>query len=505
MRGLTLDGALSFLIFAAGCSSSTVATSQDAGYPPAPDAGGPDTATPLDGSACDDGGAPSWQPEPASVDTAIAAAGHPLLGIDGSGNAIAVWEESDPTGSVWTVWASEKPAGGAWSTPQRIDGAGSGGLVTEPFPSLAVSASGAAVVVFQRQYPGEAGPPASNVWHVEYAAGTGWDQAAQFFAPVVGNQVVGNENAQVAIDSKGNATAIWAQDMGDSAENADFGPQIYASRLEVGQAWSTSSRLSSYAVNGFTGTPHVAVDDAGDAVAAWSTNPANSPIRVMGAHFGGTPAAWSTAGFIDQCTSCPSNIGILPRLAMDASGNGVAVWAQGQTGASIAVYAARYTTSSGSWANAQQLDAGLNTQLNASAPRLVVDRAGQATAVWVNVSNDASHPNTIIADRFTGGAWQGAAPIDTTKPGGNGRPAIAVDDAGDVMVVWDDQETLWATELPAGAAAFQPEIQLDPKDTSAGFAAVAFAPGCPLALTAYVNGTGADGGNATGVFARTFE
>jgi hypothetical protein len=404
------------------------------------------------------------------------------------------------------VWAAQRDASGTWTPPKQIDGAPTGGTLIEPLPVLAVSANGTAVVVFQ-EHTDDTTNGASNAAYAVYSQGSGWAPAGQFTPPTKPNQVNDNEKPQVAIDSQGNAVAVWAQDMGganDAGAPADFGPQIYTARLTAGQGWSTPTRLSNYGMSGFSGTPHVGVDEKGDAIAAWAASPANSPIRAKAAHYDGTSNKWGTETFIDQCTACMSNVGILPRVALDSSGNAEVVWAQGQSGGQIAEFAARYGAQAGTWDNAQQLDTGLMTNLNASDTRLVVDAMGNATAVWVNVSNDKTHPNTIITARMVGGSWKAANPVDTTMPAVDTRPAIAVDDQGDVMVAWDNQATLWATELPAGATTWPTDTQLDPQDTSANAPSVAIMHGCPIAVIAFQNGSGQSGGNGTGIYALSF-
>ncbi len=451
--------------------------------------GGTEAAPPLESgtpeAGCAEAGSAGWDRSAVRLDGNDSNVNrNAKVGIDGAGNAVAVWEQESGAGT-WTVWASQRTPDGTWSAAAQIDGAGSG-IPTEPLPALAVSANGSAVVVFQNAV-GSA-PVTTNVVYVRYTPGSGWGTATAMFAPVQANQVTGNENPRVAVDSQGNATAVWAQDMGGGMTNADFGPQIYASRAPAGQAFGAPVLLSSYGVNGFTETPDVAVDDQGDAVAAWGANPANMPMRAMGARFDGT--SWGTASFLDQGPA-NANVGILPRVVMDKNKNAVVVWASGQSGGTIGAYSAR--NAGGMWAPAVQLDTSLMTNLNAAGIRLAIDSSGNATAVWTNFANDPNHPNTIIAARNSGGTWTPAAPIDTAKPGGNSRPDLAVDDLGDVMVVWDDQSNVWAAEYTASGGAFGAEVKVDPGDNSASAAGVAFTHGCPIAITVYQNTVSGNG------------
>ena len=352
--------------------------------PPGPDAG------PPDGGACPDGGAVRWDAQPVRVDNnSPEQNGAPQLGIDASGNAIVVWEEHSIASNAWTLWARRRTPDGMWSTARQIDGTGAAGTMTEPKPALAVSAGGSAIVVFEVAVAGGGKTIWSPTFAV-YSPASGWGAPAPLHQGVLAAQVGGNLNPRVAIDSMGNAVAVWTEDVGQqSSSTPDFGPQVYAASYKASTGtWSGPTILSSYLVNGFTETADVALDEQGDAVAAWSANPANSPIRAMGATFDPASATWGAAAFLDQCAACNSNLGIAPRAAFDSNRNAIVVWPQGQSGGTRAIYSARHAAPSGSWTEAEQLDKNLATNLNASVPRLVIDRAGNATAVWVNVSND---------------------------------------------------------------------------------------------------------------------
>jgi hypothetical protein len=515
MRLATRCSVLAFVASSLGCGPSS-GTSADGGTPEAgnPDGSAPEAGSP-EGGACVEGGSLSWDTQATRVDSGrgsidigagLTNAAH--IDFDNAGNAIAVWAQIDASG-VASAWASRRTRDGQWSAPQQISttpvSTGSG---TGMAAALAVSGDGSAIAVWQ-QYGGLHPTGVQNVWAVRYQPGSGWSAEMAIQAPAAGPGPVVSSDPQVAIDSKGNAVVVWSED--DSQQDngtpaPDFGTQTYANRYVAGTGWSGPVLVSNFGANGSTENPQVAVDEQGDAVVAWSASPGNSPIRAMAARYDGTSAKWEAGAFIDQCTACNSNLGIVPSVAIDSSRNAFALWAQGQSGGTVATFAARYGAASGTWANAMQLDANLGTNLNAqgNSERIVLDNAGNATAVWVNISNDQTHPNTIIASRFTGGAWQAAAPIDTKKPGGNTRPYLAIDDVGDVMAVWDDQGSVWATEYGVATGTWPQETQLDPQDNSAGFPSVAFSHGCPTALVAYVNATGQNGNNGSGVFVRSF-
>jgi hypothetical protein len=149
-----------------------------------------------------------------------------------------------------------------------------------------------------------------------------------------------------------------------------------------------------------------------------------------------------------------------PQVAVDASGNAVAVW-MGYNGITPIVQAAIRPGASGLWSAPQQLSAPGQPAEN---PQVAVDPAGNAIAVWQR-SNGA---NWIIqaAARPAGGAWQ--APQDVSVAGGDAWFAkVAVDADGNAVAVWQrpygPYHFIQAAVRPAASGVWQ-----TPQDLSAG-------------------------------------
>jgi hypothetical protein len=452
------------------------------------------------GANCADAGPGTWDPQAVQVvGGSTVDARFALIGFDGAGNAIAIWREVAVGSGPYSLWAARRAPAGTWSAPQRLDSAGAAGLQDEPEASLAVSANGAAFVVYQHKVQ-TTGKGVWNPMHVEYAPASGWGTPAPLHMGVAPDQVGGSMFPRVAADSMGNAVCVWTEDVGiQSSVDPAFGPQVYAARYS-GQ-WSTPIRLSSYAVDGFTQTPDVALDGAGNAVAAWAANPANSPVRVGGTHFDPGGTGWATEQFVDPAIT-GANVAGVPRVAFGAAGTAFAVWQEGISGATIASYGTTYKASTHTFATATQLDANLSTALDTSSGVVAADGAGNAIAVWHNASNDTAHPQGVYASRFAAGAWQAAVPLDGAQTGASFDvlPSLALDGAGNAVAVWNDQATVWATQFAMGTGGWSAAVQLDPQDTTASQPAVAISPGCPTAVVVYQNGTGT---SSNGIFART--
>jgi hypothetical protein len=189
--------------------------------------GGPYTAPVIQASVRPPGG--TWS-APVTVGTD---AGGPLIGIDGSGNAIIAW-----AGATGTIHTASLPAGGRW-TPART-------LVTNYRSGLDMAVNSAGSVVL--------------TWVAKAGVGTYADSGTVlggFARPVnVGLPPYGSGRTSVALNNAGQAAMVWA--MGAGAAN------VAATRSAAGK-WSAPARLS----GNEAGNLDVAIDGAGDAVATF--------------------------------------------------------------------------------------------------------------------------------------------------------------------------------------------------------------------------------------------
>lgn len=105
-----------------------------------------------------------------------------------------------------------------------------------------------------------------------------------------------------------------------------------------------------------------------------------------------------------------------PQIIMDSAGNTTAVWVE-----STLVKASNLPTG-GSWSSVSTISGA-----GSSSPRLAVDSSGNVTAVWV----DDGVVKT--ATMSSGGSW---GSVTTLSSSGASQPAVALTPGGDAVVVW---------------------------------------------------------------------
>jgi hypothetical protein len=314
-----------------------------------------------------------------------------------------VWQQSDSQDfeGLINIYAN-RFNGTAWGTAELIE-TGEGNTVN---PQVAIDSNGHAIAVW-RQWDGTAISIYTNRFN-----GTDWGTAELIETGDAGNAYV----PQVALDSNGNAIAVWYQS--DGTKN-----NIYANRFN-GSAWGIAELIETGEGNAFN--PQVALDSNGHAIAVWTQyDGANDNIYAN--RFNGT--AWGTAELIE---TDDAGSAFNPQVAVDSNGHAIAVWQQSDSQdfeGLINIYANRFNGSA--WGIAELIetdDAG-----RAINPQVAVDNNGHAIAVWHQY--DGTKYN-IYANRFNGTAWGTAELIETDDAGNAFNPQVALDSNGNAIAVW---------------------------------------------------------------------
>ncbi len=279
---------------------------------------------------------------------------------------------------------------------------------------------------------------------------------------------------QVAFDADGNAFAVWHQHDGTYMS-------IYANRYDAGTGlWKGAVEIDAGANN--AQNPQVAFDAGGNAIVVWRQFDGVSVFNIYANRYeAGT--GWTGAELIETGANSASD----PHLAVDANGNGVAVWEQ-YDGTYMSIYANRYDAKSGSWKGAELIDAGAN---NAGSPQVAVDVDGNAFAVWYQ--DDANW--SIYANRYDAetGLWGGAGLIDAGDTHAY-TPQVAFDASGNAFAVWHQYDgtywSIYANRYDAQAGAWEGAGLIETGDNNADSPQVAFdADGNAVAVWVQLDGT----------------
>lgn len=325
---------------------------------------------------------------------------YPQVAFDGSGNAMAVWQAYDGAKNI--IWGARYAVGVGWSSPSIV-----GNIADAYQPQVAADASGYAIAVWY-----QSDGTRMNIWANRYTPSWGWGIAGL----IETNDTGGATNPQVAVDSSGNALAVWQHFDGTRTN-------IFANRYTAGSGWGTAGLLET--ASGTASKPQVAFDSSGNALAVWQQDDSFSTSIFSNRYTAGS--GWGNASLVEVDDS---NGAADPQVAFDGSGNALAVWDQ-YDGVRVSIYANRYTAGSG-WGSRSLLES--DSAGHAYLPQVALDASGNASAVWEQ--SDGARYN-IVANRYTAGSgWGSAGLIETDNTGGAHAPQVAIDASGNALAVW---------------------------------------------------------------------
>jgi hypothetical protein len=284
---------------------------------------------------------------------------------------------------------------------------------------------------------------------------------------------------QIAFDPAGNALAVWAQ--WDGTRN-----DIWSNRYTAGSGWGALPELIGTGDFGNESSPQIAMDANGNALAVWAKDDAVC-CRIFANRYT-QGSGWGMPGEIPGMVGSAST----PQIAIDANGNGIAVWAAGTMPSSI--YSSRYTPGMGWDIMAELIKKDLMGG-NASSPQIAINTNGDALAVW---EQDDSMRDDIWSNRYSlGTGWGTEELIETDNAGDASRPQIAIDVSGNALAVWHQwdgtRNNVWSNRYTAGMGWGMAELIETENVDNTGDAQIAIdADGNALVVFAQGNGTRID-------------
>jgi len=330
--------------------------------------------------------------------------GIPSIAIQDNGNAMAVWPQTN--GIRDNIWASRYVVGSGWSTPVLIETNTAGNAYA---PNVAIDANGDAIAVWHK-YDGTR----NNIWANRFVPGTGWGAATL----IETNNTQSASYPRIAMNANGDAIAVW--DQYDGARN-----NIWANRYVVGTGTWGAAELIETDNAGSAVSPSIAVDVNGNAIAVWVQSDGTRFNLWTNRYVAGT--GWGIAALIEY-----DNAGDVYQdspVVMDANGNAMVVWSQFD-GIRSNVWANRYIAGTG-WGSATLIE---NNVGYTASPSIAMNASGNAIAVWHQ--SDGTRTN-IWANRFVAGTgWGTASLIETDDIGDAIYPSVVMSTNGNAIATW---------------------------------------------------------------------
>ena len=289
------------------------------------------------------------------------------------------------------------------------------GVSTAGDPRLAVDGSGNVLAVFST---------GTGAWGNDFQPSDGWGDAE-----IIDNEPNQPSNVGVALDSSGDGWASWSQAPTGLTYN------IFGSRFTPGAGWAEAERVEQSNA-GSALRPEVAASANGDTIFVWQQS-AGLGFQVWSSGWDAAAGELRPAKRVDSGASATS-----PAVAMDAQGGAIAAWLEPvQVGTfDLKVVAARYSPD-GRWGDSFDVASGSIS----GEPRVAMDAAGNAIVVYAQLAELETQVDAF-ARIYSGGSWEDAVVLSAEGIiGGVFQPSVAMDPNGKAVVVWREGPDIWAS------------------------------------------------------------
>ncbi len=273
-----------------------------------------------------------------------------------------------------------------------------------------------------------------------------------------------NDNSydpSIAVDDGGNLHVVW-HDHTNGPWGSDT--EIMYVNYSSSAGWSNAIVISDNGTNwnnGISENPSIAVDDGGNIHVVWhdhTDGPWGTDIEIMYVNHSSS-AGWSNAIVIsDDGTNWNNDNSRNPSIALDSDGNIHVAWhdlTDGPWGTDTEIMYVNHSSSAG-WSNATVIsDDGTNWNNDESiSPSIAIDNGGNIHVVWHDLTDGpwGTDGEIMYVNHSSSAGWSNAIVISddgTNWNNGDSRnPSIAVDNGGNVHVVWHDfTDGSWGTDI----------------------------------------------------------
>lgn len=335
----------------------------------------------------------------------------PRVAISRDGTAMLVWLESQPD----AIRSSRLSASGEWGATEQVDRGFEAYGVSGP--DVGMDDGGNAIATWRRS--GEEPMVVAS----RHTGAAGWGSATRI------DEGTGYDyETHVAVSPTGSAIAVWSGDDGQ-------GHRLFANHYDVDAGWGNGQAIGD-ASNSWAEGPQVAIDGLGNGIAVWRQEYYEPDMvhysRVVANRFmpGG---GWEGPAPIEGDEQSHSNA---PHIAMNADGAAVVVWAGSERGGQPAgVWSMRHTPDGG-WSDEELVESYPEYQMTDFFPQVAVDSSGNALAVW-RAYNRWTRVGVWASQYTVAEGWDTSVQIDLALWACN-PPSVGVDDEGNGVVVWSE-------------------------------------------------------------------
>ena len=380
---------------------------------------------------------------PAPIDSRGSVYNSPCVAVDKNGKYLAVWNLQIDS-SLQGIWQSTSTDGKTWSTPISIS------QTWDISPVLAMNADGAAVVAWEQELS-----DGSNTVQADAAIRSATD--GTWSAPVVlrpgDTGDTSDRDPSVAIDGKGNAFVGWMQGDGSGGASASY-DSLWMRQYTAGAGWNAAFLFESYTDQGAYDL-RISANTSGNAVATYiqvsNSNPAK--IQIWARRYSALSSTFDTNPSMVVQANNIENI-FAPSVTLDESSNATVAWAA-QTSVGYNVYTSRTAVSDPAWPASPMAmetddvamdDITDDVIARVTDPIVRNDPAGNVTLVWRKRFSGTRFDLVSRSYSAATGAWSAQVLLENNTTNDVLWPSLAVGSNGTAVTAWyfDTIFEVWA-------------------------------------------------------------
>lgn len=284
-------------------------------------------------------------------------------------------------------------------------------------------------------------------------------KAASWSTPVeLSSDEMNAVGAQVALDAKGGAIALWSEFDGSKYV-------IQASSCEKIGNWSIPYIISSSDGDAFF--PRIAIDSKGNATAIWSVkNGSNSVIQTASKAF---KKQWSSAVNISDINSHAEGA----RIAVNEDGKAYVVW-QYYNGFQNVIQFVQKSPKRGDWTSPLTLSVIPSNALGDIEPKIAMIGNGNLLVTWINQDTSSVHAVTKLKDRSWSEPIELSGSLELVK-----NVQLATDQNGNAIVSWTrkvEDHTVIQANIKSSSGAWSGAVDLSDSDQNSDFSSLTMTP-----------------------------
>jgi hypothetical protein len=280
------------------------------------------------------------------------------------------------------------------------------------------------------------------VWEADQSVGTNRYDTTSGWGSSSSIPTVGSgyvSQPVLAAGPQGTAFALWME-----SEYTSTTMSLWVSSFETGTGWTAAQPIQDIPNIGF-GSYTIAVDGSGNALAVWTQYVVYSGIYTLMARRYEAGVGWGPVE-----TLMPDDDAYPPQVAFDAAGNALVVWGD-ISGSSRRIVSRRYNMSVGWEAIETLIEVPADTD-SIDELHLAMNPGGNAVLVWMRAGNSGFD---IWADLFSPGDGWTKSPVRISDGTTDSQfPAVAVNSTGNAVVVWRGDH---GTKMNIGATRYSPD------------------------------------------------